>query len=787
MMGWREALLHWRIQFKRGTTEAWTSANTVLMLAEPGWDQTLLQMKVGDGVTPWNELPYASLTPEQLADVIAILGEGLDETITEIAADVDSDLHAYLLSLVGVDAVTSVNGETGAVVLSAADVGAQPVDADLTAIAALSSAANKMPYSTGVGAWSLADLSVFARTMLDDADAATLRATIGFDAAADARVAAAAATGTGNLVRATSPTLVTPALGTPSSGVATNLTGLPLTTGVTGTLGVTNGGTGRATSTTAYGVLAAGTTATGAHQTIAPGASGHFLKSGGAAALAAFAAITAADVSGLSGTYAPLAGPTFTGTVTAPTFAATTGITTPAFRMGTSTTSGWVMTTDASGNGTWQASTGGGGGGGDVTGPASSVVNRVATFNSITGKVIKDSGVLISDLMLASTTFDDLLTVSSDSSFVAFAVPFTDDGDTWTAGLLTGDNFDPTYVDGVAGSPSLRTLGTGAQQAAAGNHLHTGVYQPNDAELTAIAGLVSAADRLPYFTGLGTAALATFTSAGRALVDDADASAQLTTLGVSAFAKTILDDANAAAVITTLGLASVYQPLDGDLTAIAGLTSAADRLPYFTGAGTAALATFTSAGRALVDDADASAQLTTLGVSAFMKTVLDDADAAAVRTTLGITADAAVMVYATDKETFSTSSLVPSTYLTVPIAADGTYIVEVDGYWQVTGSGGAPTFGLILNSLTAGTVDGMFRGDATLSQTDAPSGSSSITTITTHAGATTSSNPPGHFHYSAKIVITGQPGDIQAAFQRAGASANTVVWPGAWMRVTKIA
>ena len=105
----------------------------------------------------------------------------------------------------------------------------------------------------------------------------------------------------------------------------------------------------------------------------------------------------------------------------------------------------------------------------------------------------------------------------------------------------------------------------------------------------AVDGLTPAADRFVYYTGASTAALATVTS----------------------FARSILDDTSAADVRTTIGA----QASDATLTAVAGVTTAANKLIYFTGVDTADATDLSAFGRSLIDDADASAARTTLGLA----------------------------------------------------------------------------------------------------------------------------------------------------------------------------
>ena len=440
-------------------------------------------------------------------DYLTISGQAITRGQIDLTTDVTGDLP---VAEGGTGSSTASGARTNLGLVIGTNV--QAYDADLAAIAGLTSAANKGIQFTGSGTASVYDLTTAGKALLDDADAAAQRTTLGLGTSST-RAAEDTLTDGSNLPDGAAIKAYGDANW--AGGGGGNLT----TKGDLESYATTIGAAGASSSWT----LTDGSDIMVKHSHDGDAEMDASISVGMAVNMSGAGWLPGSDGSG-SGS-----------TTTVASIANTTQLT---------------LSDDADGSG----------------------IAYVTNFYGTTSA---------SQARLAVGTNDYVLTADSSASA----------GIAWKAAASSGH--------------TIENAGTGLTARSKLNFDGTHVIATDDSgddasditlssNLQALSGLTSAADKGIQFTGSGTASVYDLTSAGKALLDDADAAAQRTTLG--------------------LVYGTHVQAYDADLAAIAGLTSAADKGIQFTGSGTAAVYDLTAAGKALLDDASASAQRTTLGL-----------------------------------------------------------------------------------------------------------------------------------------------------------------------------
>lgn len=113
--------LNTTFKLKRGTAARWAEVNPILEQGEPGFVYDENRLKVGDGKTPWNDLPYIDGKREvsnfdYLSDFPAIGDEDIiykaekEQSLYQFNADTNK--YEKLSDGMGIDNINIINGGT---------------------------------------------------------------------------------------------------------------------------------------------------------------------------------------------------------------------------------------------------------------------------------------------------------------------------------------------------------------------------------------------------------------------------------------------------------------------------------------------------------------------------------------------------------------------------------------------------------------------------------------------------------------------------------------------------
>jgi hypothetical protein len=347
-------------------------------------------------------------------------------------------------------------------------------------------------------------------------------------------------------------------------------------------------------------------------------------------------------------------------------------------------------------------------------------IDGTANIDSLVADTVDINGGTIDNTVIGATTpaaatFTNL-TVSTGST-INFSGATVSNGGTFTTVNISGGSItgitDLAIADGGTGASTASAARTNLGVAIGTN------VQAYDAGLQSISGLTTTADQMIYTTSSDTYATASLTSAGRALLDDADASAQRTTLGLGTLATQ-----NANSVAITGG-------------AIAGVTINASVI----GGTTPAAATFTTlnatGGGSLTGTWSDLGTVTTMDLNGGTidgVTIGGASAAAATVTTLNATGGGALTGTWSDLGTVTTVDINGGTIDGVVIggttSAAGTFsTLNATGGGALTGTW--TDLGTVTTvDINGGTVDGVVIGGAS-------AGAGTFTTITATTSATT--------------------------------------------------